>query len=177
MKKIIIFLFALGLISCNKKENNIPHPEGVSQNTTQNILLPEMNASEVSSFLSNEKNDTIYVTNFFATWCGPCMHEIPYFKEKMNEMKNEKIKFTFINLDDPKDWSTKVNAFAQESGLEKNIVLFNHTTMPEDFFSKNFQQWDGRAIPFTLITKNDKRDEHIGMMSKEELTSKINALK
>lgn len=185
MKKIIASLFVLALISCKKdKQNssntgnntptsdNVKNIESVPTSTTS---LKQMDATQISKLLEKKENDTVYVTNFFATWCGPCMHEIPYFKKKMEEMKDKKVKFTFISLDDPSTWDTKVKAFAEESGLGKNIILFNYDTMPEDFFSKNFQIWDGRAIPFTMITKGNKRDEHMGMMSEEDLSSKISS--
>ena len=178
MKKIIASLAILTLIGCKKENKSNTNVElTTTQTEAPAVQLKEMNADQISALLQKKDNDTIYVTNFFATWCGPCMHEIPYFKEKMEEMKNEKVKFSFISLDDPNSWNTAVNAFAKESGLAKNIILFNHSTMKNDFFSKNFQQWDGGAIPFTLITKGDKRDEHIGMMSKEDLTAKINSFK
>ncbi|MDO4763709.1 MAG: TlpA disulfide reductase family protein [Flavobacteriaceae bacterium] len=174
MKKIIAVGLILALASCNKKQESTENTEIQNNKTPQ---LVEMNAEEVANFLAPKENDTIYVTNFFATWCGPCMHEIPYFKQKMDELKNEKVKFTFINLDNPKNWNSEVSRFAMESGLEKNIILFNFQNMTEDFFSQNFQTWTGEAIPFTLITKGKHRDETIGMMSKEDLTNKINALK
>lgn len=174
MKKTISILAisALFVISCNKSNKTVS-----TATNPQGIHLTEMNAGQISQLITPKQNDTIYVTNFFATWCGPCMHEIPYFKEKMDEMKNEKVKFTFISVDSPEDWATEVNEFAVESGLSNQIVLFNNQNITEDFFSKNFQDWDGSAIPFTLITKGNYRDEHIGMMSKEALSEKINALK
>ena len=105
------------------------------------------------------------------------MHEIPFFKEKMEELNGEKVKFTFISVDRPKDWSIAVNQFAKESGLAKNIVLFNTEQIPADFFTKHFETWNGASIPFTLITKGNQRIETIGMMRKQELSNKINALK
>ena len=104
------------------------------------------------------------------------MREIPFFKEKMDEMKGEKIKFTFVNLDERQNWD-KVKYFAKEAGLDKNIVLFDFSAPTPDFFSKNFTTWRGDAIPFTLITKGDKRDETLGSVSKEELAHKIDKLK
>lgn len=136
-----------------------------------------MNPEQISEIITPKQNDSIYVTNFFATWCGPCMHEIPLFREKMEELKDEKIKFTFVNIDRPKDWTIAVNNFARKNNLAKNIVLFNTELITSDFFSKNFKTWDGTSIPFTIVTKGNKRDETIGMVRKQELTDKINALK
>ena len=176
MKKSILFLSFLALLSCNKTKQEITNT--TNDNTTEsNIHLAEMNSQQISEIITPKQNDTIYITNFFATWCGPCMHEIPFIKEKMEELNGEKVKFTFISVDRPKDWSIAVNQFAKESGLAKNIVLFNTEQIPADFFTKHFETWNSASIPFTLITKGNQRIETIGMMRKQELSDKINALK
>lgn len=168
MKKIIATLVFLTLVSCQK-------------NTTSEaqtaLELIEISEVELSQKIDFQDNDTIYITNFFATWCQPCMHEIPFFKEKMDEMKGEKIKFTFVNIDNPKIWDSKVLDFAQQSGLGNNVVLFNHRQASEAFYSQNFEAWDGSAIPFTIISKGKEKHEIMGMMRKEDLHQRINALK
>ena len=176
MKKSILFLSFLTLLSCDKSKQELA--SATNDNITEsNVHLVEKNSQQISEIIAPKQNDTIYVTNFFATWCPPCMHEIPFFKEKMEELNGEKVKFTFISVDRPKDWNIAVNQFAKESGLANNIVLFNTEQIPSDFFSKNFETWDGTSIPFTIITKGNKRIETIGMMRKQELSDKINTLK
>ena len=100
MKKIIAALTVLALISCNKKEEtNIQTEENQTVETTEkqepqsSTLLKEMSQEQISEVFATKKNDTLYVTNFFATWCRPCMDEMPHFQEKIKEMKNEKVKF------------------------------------------------------------------------------------
>lgn len=168
MKKIIAILGIFSLMNCQK--------EALSETET-GLNLMEISERELSQKIDFQDNDTIYITNFFATWCQPCMHEIPYFKEKMEETKGEKIKFTFVNIDNPKIWDTKIVEFAQQSGLGKNIVLFNHRQASTEFYSQNFSAWDGSAIPFTIISKGKEKHEIMGMMRKEDLHQRINALK
>lgn len=170
MRKITFILTLMTLAYCTPKQ-------GETATETPTADLVEVGTEQVAQIVAPKQNDTIYITNFFATWCGPCMHEIPYFKEKMDELKDEKVKFTFISVDAPKDWGTAVNDFAIKYGLEKNIVLFNNRSLSADFFSKNFQYWDGSNIPFTLITKGSYTDETIGMLRKEDLAQKIEALR
>ena len=184
MKKILLAAAVIAVLaSCNKKEEaHTPEETTAAESAPAEtpeeagVELKEWNADQISDFLKTKQNDTIYVTNFFATWCTPCMREIPFFKEKMDEMKGEKIKFTFVNLDERQNWD-KVKYFAKETGLDKNIVLFDFSAPTPDFFSKNFTTWRGDAIPFTLLTKGDKRDETLGSASKEELAHKIDKLK
>lgn len=185
MKKVFaIALVIISFASCTKKEEapkTLETEKEVmatdSTSTDKVSTLKEVNTTQISELISPKKNDTIYVTNFFATWCGPCMREIPHFKEKMEELKNEKVKFTFVSVDKKDDWATKVNDFGAEQNLTKHIVLLDAEKMGSDFFTKHFKTWTGESIPFTLITKGDKRDETIGMMSKFDLDNKIKALK
>ena len=190
MKKIVLGLMFLGTLSACKKETKVAENKDNIQ--TDSITVPESNEptgavipfkeielspEQTSKILAKQDNDTLYVTNFFATWCGPCMREIPHFKEKMNELKSQPVKFTFVSLDEKADWSTKVKAFAGENNLTKNIVLVDGTKLTPEFFPANFKQWDGGSIPFTFMRKGDKTDETVGMMSAEMLSEKLNSFK
>ena len=55
------------------------------------ITLKSYNFDGLQPFL-NQKNDTLYVINFWATWCVPCVKELPIF-EKIN---NENIQATWL---------------------------------------------------------------------------------
>ena len=105
------------------------------------------------------------------------MVEIPHFKEKMEELKSQPVKFTFVSLDSKNDWDTKVKNFAEEENLSNDVVLLDGTQLNAEFFPANFKQWDGNAIPFTFMRKGDKTDETLGSMSKEMLTEKLNSFK
>jgi hypothetical protein len=83
------------------------------------------------------------------------MREIPHFKNKMEELKDKPVKFTFINLDDKSEWNTSVKKFAQENNLASNIILLDGQKLDANFFTNNFQQWDGGSIPFTYL-RNSK---------------------
>lgn len=190
MKKNVLGLMFLITLSACKKETKVA--ENTDNIQTDSITVPESNEptgavipfkeielspEQTSKILAKQSNDTLYVTNFFATWCGPCMREIPHFKEKMNELKSQPVKFTFVSLDEKADWSTKVKAFAEENNLSKNIVLVDGTKLTPEFFPANFKQWDGGSIPFTFMRKGDKTDETVGMMSAEMLSEKLNSFK
>lgn len=186
MKNFILASLVLTLfLSCQKEAANSENPEpstsdSVLVSESEEITEPiipfkevELNPDETSKILAKQNNDTLYVTNFFATWCGPCMREIPHFKEKLQELKSQPVKFTFISLDEKDVWNTKVKAFAEENNLSKHIILMDISKLNSAFFQKNFKQWDGGSIPFTFMRKGDKTDETIGMMSAEMLDEKL----
>ena len=135
MKTFILpILFILILTSCKKEvqnpENMTPEDSiNSSKNDSQSIeneklsVITELNPTQATDFLKAKKNDTLYVTNFFATWCGPCVREIPHFKEKMTELKDQPVKFTFISLDSKDDWQTKVQAFVDVHDIRNETIL------------------------------------------------------
>ena len=188
MKKLFLStLILIALFSCKKTENADTNTQ---ENQTEkidsvastapiesaaNIKIVDQN--QLTTLVAPQKNDTIYVTNFFATWCPPCMREIPHFVEKMKELKGKPVKFTFVSVDAKEDWNTKVSDFADEYDLRKNVVLFDASMISPDYFTKITKTWDGGSIPFTVIKKGDKEVENVGMMSKEDLDAKLNSFK
>lgn len=185
MRKIFLATLVVFALSSCKKENQKTDAHTVSVDSlstkesigseTAAYTSPELSPEKLGQFLKT-KNDTLYVTNFFATWCGPCMREIPHFKSKMEELKGQPVKFTFVNMDEKSEWSGAVKKFAEENNLAHNIILLDGKKIDHNFFTTNFKQWDGGSIPFTYMRKGDKTDEFLGMMTEDVLNSKINSL-
>ena len=188
MKKLFFSTLILAAIfSCKKNEtaehlaqenSTVEKIDSTTTKQTTETLVADMkvaNTTEITNLIAPKKNDTVYVTNFFATWCGPCMKEIPHFIEKMQQLKGKPVKFTFVSVDAKDDWNTAVSDFADEYELKKNIVLFDASAISPDFFTKITKTWDGGSIPFTVIKKGDKEIETVGMMSKEDLDAKLNS--
>lgn len=184
MKKIILSTLILtALYSCKKEgqkmeDTAVADSVSVTDHTAPaagSYTSKELSPEDLGKYLA-QKNDTLYVTNFFATWCGPCMREIPHFKNKMEELKGKPVKFTFINLDDKSEWNSAVKRFAQENNLAPHIILLDGQKLDPTFFTANFKQWNGGSIPFTYMRKGDKTDEYMGMMTEEILNSKVEAL-
>lgn len=182
MKKIILStLFLVSLVSCKKEtaktEDSQPEPDAVAttENSGSKAALATFSPQQASELLG-KKNDTLYITNFFATWCGPCVQEIPHFKNKIQELSGKPVKITFVSVDNKEDWNTKVPQFVDEQGIRNNTVLLDGQALRGEFFAANFKKWDGGAIPFTYMRKGDKTDETLGMISEEQLNEKINSL-
>lgn len=186
MRKLILSVLLLSALSACKKENKISDNTVKTSDSAQvhenksaakNINLKEYSPAQVADYLKNKKNDTLYVTNFFATWCGPCMAEIPHFKEKIKEYEGKPVKFTFIDIDEKSDWNTAVKDFAAKNNLADHIILLDNKKLDPDFFKNNFEKWDGSAIPYTLMKKGNKTDETLGSMSAEMLDQKLASFK
>lgn len=182
MRKFLIYsVLSISLLACKKNDEKVAETEAKedsikvepTKSEADVAELTELSPEKISEVLKSNHSDTLYVTNFFATWCGPCMQEIPHFRKKMGELTNQPVKFTFVSLDNKTDWATKVSDFADEYDIRKNVILLDGMLLKQEFFAQNFQSWSGEAIPFTLIRKGNKSDETVGSMTEEMLNQKI----
>ncbi|WP_379963490.1 TlpA family protein disulfide reductase [Epilithonimonas sp. UC225_85] len=185
MRKLLIYSFiSFSFFACKKNDEKVAETQAkedsikVEPKKSQADVaqLKEFSPEKMSDYLQNNHSDTLYVTNFFATWCGPCMQEIPFFHKKLEKLKGQPVKFTFVSLDNKTDWATKVSDFADEYNIRKEVALLDGSLLKPEFFKQNFKTWDGGAIPFTLIKKGDKTDETVGSMSEAALDQKIKDL-
>ncbi|RQV99244.1 TlpA family protein disulfide reductase, partial [bacterium] len=112
-----------------------------------------------------------YVVNFWATWCKPCIEEMPHFLEVASEMKDEKIKFIFVSLDFPTQKESRLLPFLEKHEIREHVILLNDPNSNE-WINRVDADWSG-AIPATLIYKNDNRSFHESSLSKKELITII----
>lgn len=96
-----------------------------------------------------QKSENIQVINFWATWCGPCVKELPLF-EKFNNAKPENVKITLVSLDldlDPNP--EKVYKFIERKKILSEVLILNEKN-PNDWIEKIEKQWTG-ALPATIV--------------------------
>ncbi len=98
--------------------------------------------------------DTLYVANFWATWCKPCVQELPAFDSLYAETKNRPVKILLVSLDFKEDLDKKVNPFLKNKDIQAECVLLDEIN-GNDFINKISPQWSG-AIPATRISYNGK---------------------
>jgi thiol-disulfide isomerase/thioredoxin len=99
-----------------------------------------------------KENDSIYVINFWATWCAPCLKELPYFEKLHTD--NPKVKVILVSLDSQKDLEKKLIPFVARKQLTANVILLSDKDY-NSWLNKIDESWSG-AIPATLIL-NGKR--------------------
>lgn len=104
----------------------------------------------VKSFSKN--NDTVYVVNFWATFCKPCIAEIPDFIRIVEKYKTQKVKLLLVSLDLPVFYPAKIAAFAKKNHYNTQIVWLNETNA-DHFCPMIDAKWSG-AIPSTIIVNN-----------------------
>jgi len=118
-------------------------------------------------------NDTTYVYNFWATWCGPCVKELPYFEAVAKRYQNEKFKMILVSLDMKKQIESKLIPFLNKHRIVSEVVLLVDGKAHK-WIDKVDPSWSG-AIPITLVVSGGEshfyeREFH----SEQELLDIIN---
>jgi thiol-disulfide isomerase/thioredoxin len=114
--------------------------------------IKKMNADELAAYIA--KTDKPLVISFWATWCGSCVEEIPYFISTIKEKYNTEIDLLLVSLDVKTYYPQKITAFVARKNFNCPIVWLNESNA-DVFCPKIDDQWSG-AIPSTLMVNNKK---------------------
>ena len=99
-------------------------------------------------------DETLYVVNFWATWCMPCVKELPYFEAVNKKYADKNVKVMLVSLDFLSD-SVRVKKFAEFKKLQSEVYQLNAGN-PNDWIDKFDTSWDG-AIPVTIMYKGGEK--------------------
>lgn len=102
------------------------------------------------------QSDTIYVVNFWATWCTPCIEELPHFEKLNANFKDKKVKVILVSLDMSKQVLTRLIPFVVKNKIQSEVVLL-HDVDADAWINKVNPSWSG-ALPATLIYNAGKRN-------------------
>ncbi|TAE56038.1 MAG: TlpA family protein disulfide reductase [Bacteroidetes bacterium] len=97
--------------------------------------------------------DTLLIVNFWATWCRPCVEEIPHFEAINQKYAAQGVKVLFVSLDFPSQKKT-VSKFIASRNMQAETVLLAETDY-DAWMPKISPDWGG-AIPATLIVRPAK---------------------
>ena len=130
-----------------------------------------LNFDQLEPYL-NKSNDTIYLVNFWATWCAPCIKELPAIKSVEQKYINSKFKVLLVSLDFSKDLTSRLEPFVKSKNITSHVVLLNDPDQNR-WINKVDPGWTGE-IPFTLIYGKHFREFYPRTFTFEELDSIIN---
>ena len=106
------------------------------------------------------------IINFWATFCKPCMEEIPHFQKLKSKYEKDGLQLLFVSLDMQDDYPEKVNSFIKK---KKMASAWLDETNADYFCPKVDQAWTG-AIPATLFLNNKR---HYRKFIEESLTEEV----
>lgn len=122
---------------------------------SQNV--PILKITDLEKRIKND-SDTTYIVNFWATWCSPCVKELPDFDSISKVYKNEKIKVLLVTMDFKEELKNKVLPFIVSKKIYSEVLLLDEVN-GNYFIPKISDAWSG-ALPATLIINQKKKFNH-----------------
>jgi thiol-disulfide isomerase/thioredoxin len=113
-------------------------------------------------------DDTLRVINLWATWCAPCVKELPYFEQAHQSFKSQKVKIILTAIEDE---LPKVQAFVKKRNLQA-YLLFLDEEHANEWIPQIEKSWQGE-IPVTLFVKQGIKKFHSGDFTQAELFAEI----
>lgn len=130
------------------------------------VKLPELQK------VINDPSEQVKVINFWATWCAPCIKEMPLLEKVNRDRKDVKVTLVSMDMDlDPNP--EKVHKFVSRKKLASSVLILDETN-PNTYIDKIDKQWSG-ALPATIVinTKTGKRKFVEGELHEGELEKLI----
>ena len=144
MRQLLLFLLLFTMVACGKTT------------TSSTPVLKAVQYEELKAVFE-QNDDVLYVVNFWATWCGPCVEELPEFMEVNAEYANDpKFKMILVSLDNVKELEKTVKPFIAKHNIATDVYLLDDNKRMNMWIPAFDPAWTG-AIPATVFYKNGKK--------------------
>jgi thiol-disulfide isomerase/thioredoxin len=118
----------------------------------------KVSESQIEELL-RQKNDTTYVINFFASWCAPCVQELPELQAFAVEHRTEKVKLILVSLDFEEDAEDALMPLLNKYTITEPVWLLSESG--NRWIARVDKHWNG-SIPATLLVNHQlKKREFI----------------
>ncbi len=143
-----------------------------AQSVARNMVSDGLRTVPVYDFnglapLLSSQSDTTFVVNFWATWCAPCVEELPFFEDLTRESAGKPVKVLLVSLDFRKQLKTRLLPFLKKNDIQSTVVVIDDADA-NAWIDKVDPSWSG-AIPATLVFRGDRREFREQSFTRDEL--------
>ena len=112
--------------------------------------IPAWKINDLEKFI--QKSSSPVIINFWATFCKPCLEEIPYFEELIKKYKKDSVTLLLVSLDMQEQYPKDISASVQKRKYSSTVVWLNETNA-DYFCPKVDSSWSG-SLPSSLFINN-----------------------
>lgn len=179
MNRLFTFFTVLVLsFSCKEQktentevaESTMEKNQTASINEVADVKFPVYDFNAFEPLLHKDDGNT-YIINFWATWCQPCIEEMPHFEKVNAEQKENNVKVILVSLDMPNMWKSRLEPYVENKDIQSEVVILDDPKQ-NVWIPKVSEEWGG-AIPATLIYNKDKRSFYERGFTYEELNEEL----
>ncbi|MBL7698078.1 MAG: redoxin domain-containing protein [Chitinophagaceae bacterium] len=136
--------------------------------------IKSMKIDELEAYIKSRPGAA--VVNFWATWCAPCIEEMPWFNKIVPEYRGVKNELIFVSLDSKSAYPEQIKNIINRQQLKATFIWLNETNADE-FCPRIDPEWGG-SIPATLFVnqKNGYRKFLEEQISPTELRKQLRSL-
>ncbi len=165
MMKYYVFISVLFLISCKGGKEEVT----TSTKMSSQVSFETVDYEGLEEYLETS-SATVQVVNFWATWCKPCVKELPYF-EKINTLYADKdVDVILVSLDFPEQIE-RLTRFIEKQNIQSEVVFLDDGNA-NSWIPKVDASWSG-AIPATIIYTEEKRSFYERSFTYDELEKEL----
>jgi peroxiredoxin len=167
---IALLLSTITMVACGKTDHNEKSSSGNDQVVAESEKLPDFTLRALTGETVNLRRlegQKVVVVNFWATWCGPCRHEIPDFNDVYSRYRDRGVEILGVSVDQSPE--TVVPDFMNKIPITYPVLLGS----PELMYD-----YAVRGLPTTFIIDRSGRvaSRFIGMISASTLQAELDKL-
>lgn len=146
------------------------HQESISFATAKDsVSFVTVDYEGLEKYLE-ESDAAVHVVNFWATWCKPCIEELPHFETIHEEYRGQDVKIILVSLDFP-DQTERLTNFIKKRNIQSEVVFLDDGD-GNSWIPKIDVSWSG-AIPATIIYNDQKRSFYEKSFTYQELEKEL----
>jgi len=153
MKSLLVLLLSLISLSTFSQSAN---KKNAGTAPSHKYILKVVNFDQLQTIL--KKNDNkLYVVNFWATWCKPCVAELPGFMAVSKSYRfNPQFKMILVSMDNSIEIDSRVKPFLVKNNIQADVYILDDNKRMNEWIPAVDKNWSG-SIPATVIYRNGKK--------------------
>ncbi|MDO9595863.1 MAG: TlpA family protein disulfide reductase [Lutibacter sp.] len=171
MKKLWFIFILIMIVGCKTDTKMNPENGDINQINEAEKPFVETYTYETLKPLLNKSDDKTYVVNFWATWCKPCVEELPAFEKLHKLYAGKNVTVILVSLDFPNQIESRLIPFMIENNLKSKVIAMVDTDH-NSWIPKVDESWSG-AIPATLIYNKNKRTFYEQSLTYKQLEQEV----